>query len=124
MMATFLGSLASLHRYPVKSMMGEDLNAAHVTERGLLGDRAYALCDPETGNVVSAKNPQKWPNLFSYRAAYTSPPAPGSAVPPVRVMLPDGDCAVSSSPDFAPTLSAKLGRPVTLLSSPPPRRAS
>ena len=120
MTASFVGSLSSLHRYPVKSMMGEELSASHVTERGLLGDRAYALCDPETGNVVSAKNPRKWPSLFSYRAAYTSQPKPGSAVADVRVMLPDGALAVSSSAEFAPTLSAQLGRPVTLLSSPPP----
>jgi uncharacterized protein YcbX len=119
-MTTTLGSLASLHRYPVKSMMGEDLNAAQLTPRGVFGDRSYALCDTETSKVVSAKNPRKWPNLFSYRAAYTSPPATGSAVPPVRVTLPDGDFAVSSSPDFAPTLSAKLGRSVTLLTTPPP----
>jgi uncharacterized protein YcbX len=113
-----LGSLASLHRYPVKSMMGEALNAAHVTERGLFGDRSYALRDAETGKVVSAKNPKKWPNLFSYQAAYISPPASDSAVPAVRVTLPQGGYAVSSSPDFAPTLSATLGRPVTLLANP------
>ena len=118
-MTVSLGLLASLHRYPVKSMMGEALNAAHITQRGLFGDRAYALCDTETGKVVSAKNPRKWPNLFSYHAAYTSPPADGSAMPPVRVTLPDGAFAVSSSPDFAPTLSATLGRSVTLLSAPP-----
>src|ERR1700681_750429 len=118
-MTDTLGMLASLYRCPVKSMMGEALNAAHVTERGLVGDRSYALCDTETGKVVSAKNPRKWPNLFSYSAAYTSPPADGSVVPPVRVMLPDGGFAVSSSPDFAPTLSATLGRPVTLLAKPP-----
>ena len=40
-----LGSVVSLWRYPVKSMMGEELNATEVTERGLLGDRAYALVD-------------------------------------------------------------------------------
>ena len=118
-MTVSLGLLASLHRYPVKSMMGEALNAAHITQRGLFGDRAYALCDTETGKVVSAKNPRKWPNLFSYHAAYTSPPADGSAMPPVRVTLPDGAFAVSSSPDFAPTLSATLGRSVTLLTAPP-----
>ncbi len=44
-----LGSVVSLWRYPVKSMMGEELNAAKVTERGLLGDRAYALLDSSTG---------------------------------------------------------------------------
>jgi uncharacterized protein len=117
MIAT-LGSLVSLHRYPVKSMMGEDLNAVHVTQRGIFGDRPYALCDTETGKVVSAKNPRKWPNMFSYRAAYVSPPAVGSAVPPVRVTLPDGGLAVSSGPDFARALSATLGRPVTLLTAP------
>ena len=77
------------------------------------------MCDAETGKVVSAKNPRKWPNLFSYRAAYTSPPAIASAVPPVRVTLPDGGFAVSSSPGFAPTLSAALGRSVTLLTTAP-----
>ena len=40
-----LGSVVSLWRYPVKSMMGEELNAAEVTNGGLLGDRAYALVD-------------------------------------------------------------------------------
>ncbi len=39
----FLGSVVSLWRYPVKSMMGEELNTSEVTDRGLLGDRAYAL---------------------------------------------------------------------------------
>ena len=118
-MTASLGILASLHRYPMKSMMGEAINAARVTERGLFGDRSYALCDTQTGKVVSAKNPRKWPKLFSYRAAYTSPPADGPEVPPVRVMLPDGSFAVSSMPDFAPTLSAALGRPVALLTTPP-----
>ena len=113
------GKLASLHRYPVKSMMGEAVNSAFVTPHGLFGDRPYALGDTETGKVVSAKNPRKWPNLFSYRAAFTMPPKAGTAVPPVRVTLPDGGYAVSTSPDFAVTLSAALGRPVTLLSAPP-----
>src|SRR5580704_16380647 len=101
---TSLGSIASLHRYPVKSMMGEELNAAYLTPRGLFGDRAYALCDSETGKVVSAKNPRKWPDMFRYHAAYTSPPARGADIPTVRVTLPDGATAVSSSPAFAPAL--------------------
>jgi uncharacterized protein YcbX len=114
------GKLASLHRYPVKSMMGEELNAARLTPRGLYGDRAYALCDTETKMVVSAKNPKKWPNLFNYRAAYISPPETEKNLPAVRVMLPDGALAVSSNPNFAPALSSALGRSVSLLSAPPP----
>jgi hypothetical protein len=38
-----VGSIVSLWRYPVKSMMGEELNATEVAKMGLLGDRAYAL---------------------------------------------------------------------------------
>ena len=37
------GSVLSVLRYPVKSMMGEELTVADVTEGGLVGDRAYAL---------------------------------------------------------------------------------
>lgn len=51
---TKLGSVVSLWRYPVKSMMGEELNASDVTERGLLGDRAYALVDASTGKIASS----------------------------------------------------------------------
>lgn len=54
-----LGSVVSLWRYPVKSMMGEELNAVEVTNHGLLGDRAYALRDPSNGKVVSAKKSPK-----------------------------------------------------------------
>lgn len=61
--------MVSLWRYPVKSMMGEELNAAGLTERGLLRDRAYALVDPSNGKVVSAKNPRKWGRLLDSRAA-------------------------------------------------------
>ena len=113
------GLLASVHRYPVKSMMGEELNAVRVTACGLFGDRAYALCDRETKKIVSAKNPHKWPNLFSYRAAYINPPETASVLPAVRVTLPNGTLVVSNSDNFAKTISNALGRPVTLLEAPP-----
>jgi uncharacterized protein YcbX len=113
------GTLATLNRYPVKSMMGEELNAVRVTPRGLFGDRTYALCDTETHKVVSAKNPRKWPNMFSYRATFVSPPDGAEKLPAVRVTLPDGAVAVSSSSDFASKVSSALGRAVTLLEAPP-----
>ncbi len=52
---SFNGSVVALWRYPVKSMMGEELNAAEVSKAGLLGDRAYALVDGSDGKVASAK---------------------------------------------------------------------
>jgi hypothetical protein len=48
------GTVVSLWRYPVKSMQGEELNGAVVTWRGIVGGRAYALIDRETGLVASA----------------------------------------------------------------------
>src|SRR5438067_1452343 len=109
-----VGSVVSLWRYPVKSMMGEELNAAEVTKFGLLGDRAYAVVDVETGKVASAKNPKKWPNLFSFRAAYIEPPRLGEEIPPVRITLPDGTLVRSDDADVDSTLSRALGRAVKL----------
>ena len=33
-------------------MAGEELDAVNVTERGLLGDRVYALVDPESNRAA------------------------------------------------------------------------
>ena len=108
------GAVVSLWRYPLKSMMGEELNASEVTERGLLGDRSLALVDTETAKVVSAKNPKKWPTMFDCRAAFTAPPVPGKPLPPVRVTLPDGMSVTSDDTRFAGLMSVALARPVTL----------
>ena len=109
-----VGSVVSLWRYPVKSMMGEELNAAEVTERGLLGDRAYALVDRSDGKVASAKNPRKWPQLFDFRATFVDPPRPGAKVPPVRITLPEGRVVSSEQSDVNQILSRALDREVTL----------
>ena len=113
------GAVVSLWRYPVKSMMGEELNASDVTDHGLLGDRSLALVDTETGKVVSAKNPRKWPTMFDFRAVFTTPPVLGSPLPPVRVTLPDGVSVTSDDARFAELLTGALGRPVTLASAAP-----
>src|SRR5215208_6621721 len=111
---TALGSVVALWRYPVKSMMGEELNAAEVTEGGLLGDRAYALVDSADGKVTSAKNPRKWPRLFDFRAALAGVPAVGRELPPVHITLPDGTTVSSEQPDVHRILSTALEREVAL----------
>src|SRR5881397_3668959 len=102
---TELGAVVSLWRYPVKSMMGEELNAAEVTQGGLLGDRAYALVDSSDGKVASAKNPRKWPHLFDFRAALADAPRTGVKAPSVRITLPDGAIVNSDQPDIDLILS-------------------
>jgi uncharacterized protein YcbX len=112
--ATEAGTVVGLWRYPVKSMMGEELNAAEITERGLVGDRQFALVDPTTGKVAGAKNPRKWGNFFDFRAAYVEPPDAKKALPAIRLTLPDGTALTSEQPDVDGLLSSALGREVEL----------
>src|SRR6266852_3576045 len=109
-----LGAVVSLWRYPVKSMMGEELNAAEFTERGLLGDRAYALVDISDGKAATAKNPRKWPSLFDFRATFIEPIRPAAERSPVRIALPDGTIVTTDQGDLDRTLSKALAREVTL----------
>jgi MOSC domain-containing protein len=111
---TVLGSVVSLWRYPIKSMMGEELNASEVTQRGLLGDRAYALVDDADGKVASAKNPRKWPQLFDFRAVFVDAPRTDAKMPPVRIILPDGTVVIHEQGDLNQILSKVLHRDVTL----------
>lgn len=115
-----VGRLVALHRYPVKSMLGEDLDASEVTEHGLVGDRAHALVDAETGKVCSAKRHDLWGRLFEFHAAFTDTPRSDEPYPPVRIAFPDGPTHTSDDPELADALSEIFGRPVTFSSSAPP----
>lgn len=57
-------TVATLWRYPVKSMMGEELNGTHITMDGVLGDRSYALVDTASHKVISAKTQKMARFLF------------------------------------------------------------
>jgi uncharacterized protein len=119
-----VGSVVALWRYPVKSMMGEELNSSEVTGRGLLGDRQFAVVDRSTGKVGGAKNPGKWGNFFDFRAAYAEPPKAGAKISPVRITLPDGTVVTSEQPDLEQVLSRAFGREVALEEAGPGNRPS
>src|SRR5207237_875936 len=113
-MSETVGTVATLSRFPVKSMQGERLAAAELTAGGLVGDRAYALVETDTGKVMSAKNPRVGPQLLGCRAEFVEAPASGRATPPVRITLPDGKAVTSGTGAADAVLSAFLGREVTL----------
>lgn len=115
-----LGTVELLRRYPVKSMRGETVAASVVGERGLAGDRAYALLDQTDGKVVSAKYPRRWGHLLACRATLTAEPQPG-APPPIAIEFPDGAILRGNAPDIDDRLSAALGRAVHLTNVAPPR---
>jgi uncharacterized protein len=109
-----VGTIQALWRFPVKSMLGEELDAADLSEGGVVGDRAYALRDKETGKIASAKHPKLWPNLLACRAAFVEPPSPGDELPPARIELADGNSVLSDAADVDAVLSRFFGRDVEL----------
>jgi uncharacterized protein YcbX len=108
------GAIVGLWRFPVKSMAGEKLAAAEVTEGGVVGDRAYALIDAQTGKVLSAKTPGLGPDLLGCEAAFVEPPRAGAEVPPVRITLPGSGSVTSDASDVDANLSGFLARGVRL----------
>jgi uncharacterized protein YcbX len=112
MIGPMLGTVARLRRYPVKSMLGEDVAASDVTFRGLAGDRRLAVVSLGTGKLASAKYPRRWRAMLSLAAT--------AADGAVRIRLPDGTIAQSADAGVDEVLSAVLGEPVTLAATPPP----
>ena len=109
-----VGAVKALWRFPVKSMRGEQVESVDLTETGLVGDRAYALIDTDTGKVMSGKSPRLGPSLLGCRAAFVESPEAGDKQPAVRITLPDGTSVRSDTADVDATLSDFLGRPVKL----------
>lgn len=108
--------VAEIRRYPVKSMGGEQLDAAPIGERGLPGDRAWALRDEQGGGIRGAK---KFPELMRCRARYLEPPAlEGSS--PAEITLPDGARVSTGAEDVGERLSKLVDHPVTLWPLMPP----
>jgi uncharacterized protein len=113
------GRVSELWRFPVKSMRGERIEQADLTDRGIFGDRVYALIDTETGKVVSGKSVKLFPNVLNCEVAFVEQPVAGREVPPVRITLPDGTSTTSNSSDVDRVLSAYFKRNVRLIRSAP-----
>lgn len=109
-MSTTIGTVASLHRFPVKSMQGESLDEVTLDADGIVGDRRWALRDAETGKLVSAKRPRLW------RAALdcTAVTPPGGTVDDVEVTMPSGEVYGIHDPGLRIALSALFGREVAV----------
>ncbi len=114
-----LGTVATLHRYPVKSMLGETVDASDVARTGLAGDRRLAVVSRRTGKVASAKYPRLWRDLLSASAEALDG---AGATEAVRITLPGGKAVWSTDADVDMALSELLNEPVTLTAT--PRRAA
>ncbi|GAB2993015.1 MOSC N-terminal beta barrel domain-containing protein [Amycolatopsis acidiphila] len=105
----FSGSVVQLHRWPVKSLRGERVEAARFDDRGMAGDRAHALIDlrpKRTGKVLTIRQN---PGLLSWHSAYRGP-----AEEPPTLRAPDGTDWSWIDPRLPAALSESLGVPLEL----------
>jgi len=112
--------VGALWRFPVKSMQGEQVDVADLDSSGVVGDRAFAIVDRESGKVATAKHPKKWPELIGCRATFTAAPRAGEDLPPVKIDLTDGTTLLTDEPGIDDALSKFFGREVTLARAAPP----
>jgi uncharacterized protein YcbX len=108
--AVTVGTVRELWRYPVKSMLGEQVRELPVAPLGGLGDRNWALREPDTGRIASAK---RYPRLLEFRASYAVEPtaeSPGR----VRIEAPDGREFFADDGHAERIISSVLGTPLHL----------
>jgi uncharacterized protein YcbX len=116
------GRITSIWRYPVKSMLGEQLRQAEIGELGLHADRTWAVRDVELDVTTSAK---RLPGLLWLTARYTQAPPPEAGpghAPEVVITFPDGTEVTSSDPVVHQALSCYLDHEVELRPLPPMAR--
>src|SRR5437660_9265751 len=101
-----LGTVAVVRRYPVKSMLGEDLAEADVSRSGLARDRRLAVVSRRTGKVASAKYPRLWRDMLTLSAEALDDAT-------ARITLPGGQTVSSTDPRVDEVLSGLPGPPVT-----------
>jgi len=98
-------------------MRGESLATAALGERGIGGDRVYAIRDEETGKIASAKRPRLWGNLLHCHAALSA--GLDAGIGAVQITLPDGRQVMAGQGETDAALSAMLSRPVTQIAEAP-----
>ena len=105
-----IGRVLSIHRFPVKSMGGEELEHCEVGAEGLFGDRAFALRDEAAGEIRGGK---RLPRLMLCSARYLHEPT-GASLPHAAIAFPDGSTTRTDDRQASRLLSDWLGREVTL----------
>lgn len=100
--------VTAIWRFPVKSMAGESLEVVEVDERGLVGDRAWAVYDVD-GRLASGKSTRRFRRMdpvFGVAARTV-----GDAV---ELVLPGGRTAVAGESAADLALSDHFGEEVEL----------
>jgi uncharacterized protein YcbX len=111
MLAT--GRVTELHRWPVKSMAGQPVDALNIDERGAAGDRAHALFDEFKG-APRRLTVRQVPRMLLWHAGYDGADVTPQDVPFPELTAPDGRTFDWRDPQLPQALEDDLGRPVAL----------
>lgn len=111
------GRVTSLHRWPVKSFGGEDVEAFEIDSRGAAGDRAHALFDEFRGQPRRLTIRQA-PRMVLWQGSYGEKTVVLDDPPRPVVTSPGGARFAWDDPALPQTLAADLGRPVDLRRDP------
>lgn len=111
------GRVVSLHRWPVKSLGGEEVGSLELDSRGAAGDRAHALYD-EFKDAPRRLTIRQVPRMVLWGASYGAADVPLDDPPAPTLTSPAGATYSWEDPALPDVLSADLGRPVTLRRDP------
>jgi uncharacterized protein YcbX len=96
--------VSELWRYPVKSMIGENIDAVELDDLGIVGDRTWAARDLERGGIRGAKKIGALMRLAARDLGDGQ----------VEIVLPDGAVVTTADTDLDERVSEALGHPVSL----------
>lgn len=108
------GTIAQLHRWPVKSLRGESVEAARFDERGMAGDRAHVLVDERAKRTGSVLTVRQNPALLHWSGDYGADISDPAGIPTVHG--PDGSAWKWDDPRLPGALTDSLGIPLSLRS--------
>ena len=100
-----MATVVEVWRYPVKSMAGERLNSCAVTEKGLEGDRRWALVDGTPNRAGKLLSIRQEEYLMTYRARLSNSS--------VEVVTPSGE-TYHLDETMVSRLAAETSRPLSL----------
>ena len=107
------GSVVELHRWPVKSLAGEPVDALRVDARGAGGDRTHAVTHVFKGRPKRL-TAREAPRLLAWRATYDGADVDPGHPPEPTLTAPGGERFAWSDPALPAFLGADLGRDVEL----------
>ncbi len=104
-----VGTISGIFRYPVKSMLGENLEASSLGLNGIPGDRAWGVRDEMRGDFFVGKRSAA---LMDCRAWYPNGDAVTNNIP--QIALPGGETFAADADGAADLVGKAVGREVTL----------